>query len=70
MKKYMLIVFFTSLTFSQSENEKPLNNNQIKKFINGKRIWCASSTHNSEELMCGLVHKELKKKYKNLLSRI
>ena len=64
------IKFIGNLKFSQSENEKPLNNNQIKKFINGKRTWCASSTHNSEELMCGLVHKKLKKKYKNLLTFI
>ena len=33
-------------------------------------MWCASSTHNTEELFCGLVHKELKKKYKNLFTLI
>ena len=33
-------------------------------------MWCASSTHNSEEKFVGLVHNKLKKKYKNLLTVI
>ena len=42
----------------------------FKKFIKSKRIWCGSSTHYPEEKLCGIVHKELKKKYKNLLTII
>ena len=38
--------------------------------INYKKVWCAASTHYNEELVCGLVHKQLKKKYKNLLTII
>ena len=33
-------------------------------------IWCASSTHNTEEKFVGLIHKKLKLKYKNLLTII
>ena len=35
-----------------------------------RKIWCASSTHNTEEKYCGIVHKKLKIKYKNLLTII
>ena len=65
------IKFIGNLKFSQSENEKlSKGDNQIKKFVKNKKTWCASSTHNTEELICGLVHKNLKKKYKNLLTFI
>ena len=40
-----------------------------KKFLK-KTIWCAASTHKSEELFIGKVHKELKKEIKNLLTII
>ena len=59
-----------NLKFSQFENDKIFINKGLKKFINSKKTWCASSTHNSEEIFCGLVHKDLKKKYKNLLTII
>ncbi len=42
----------------------------LKKFIQNKKVWCASSTHNTEETLVGLVHKKLKLKYKNLLTII
>jgi len=65
------IKFFGNLKFSQSENEKLLDkDSEIKKFIANKKTWCASSTHETEELISGLVHKKLKKKYKNLLTFI
>ena len=59
------IKFFGNLKFSQSENEKIILNNNLKKLITSRRSWCASSTHDGEEKFCGLVHIELKKKYKN-----
>ncbi len=62
------IKFIGNLKFSQSENEKIVINNKLKKFIFSKVVWCASSTHDTEEKFCGDVHKELKKKYKNLLT--
>ena len=59
-----------NLKFSQSENEKINISKNLKKLILSKTTWCASSTHNNEEEFCGLVHKKLKNKYKNLLTII
>ncbi len=64
------IKYFGNLKYSQSENEKIEINSQTIKFISRKTVWCASSTHNSEEKFAGLIHKQLKKKYKNLLTVI
>ncbi len=64
------VKFIGNLKFSQSENEKFQIDKNFKKFISKKNIWCASSTHKTEEKFCGLVHKELIKKYKNLLTII
>ncbi|MDC0233477.1 3-deoxy-D-manno-octulosonic acid transferase [Candidatus Pelagibacter sp.] len=64
------IKFIGNLKFSQSENEKSKVNKKLNKFINSRKTWCASSTHYSEEKFCGLIHKKLKKKYKNLLTII
>ena len=62
--------YFGNLKYSQSESEKIKINENIKKFIQNKKVWCASSTHNTEETLVGLVHKKLKLKYKNLLTII
>ena len=59
-----------NLKFSQTEKDEDLLNNDLKKFFLTKKTWCAASTHNTEEKFCGLAHKELKKKYKNLLTII
>ena len=64
------VKFFGNLKFSQAENEKMSLDKNLKKFLKTKKIWCASSTHPSEEKICGLVHKKLKTKYKNLLTII
>ena len=64
------VKFLGNLKFAQSENEKITVPNNLKKFFSSKKVWCASSTHNTEEKFCGLVHNELKKKYKNLLTII
>jgi 3-deoxy-D-manno-octulosonic-acid transferase len=64
------IRFIGNIKFSQSENEKIIINQKLKKFISNKKTWCASSTHNGEEFLCGIVHKNLKKKYSNLLTII
>jgi 3-deoxy-D-manno-octulosonic-acid transferase len=54
---------------NKQSNLIKLNNVLIKNFKN-KKIWCASSTHLNEELICSKVHINLKKKYKNLLTII
>ena len=64
------VKFVGNIKFSQSENEKLKINDRLKKFFSSKKIWCASSTHKTEEKFCGLVHLKLKKKYKNLLTII
>ncbi|MDC0518336.1 3-deoxy-D-manno-octulosonic acid transferase [Candidatus Pelagibacter sp.] len=64
------IVTVGNLKFSQSEKKFEEFNTNLKKFIKSKKVWCASSTHFNEEKLCGLVHKELKQRYKNLLTII
>ncbi len=64
------IKYLGNLKFSQSENETIINFNYLNKIIPSKKIWCASSTHYSEEKFIGSVHKDLKKKIKNLLTII
>ena len=59
-----------NIKFSQLENEKNTLSKKIKKFIKSKKTWCASSTHEPEEIFCAKVHLELKRKYKNLLTII
>jgi 3-deoxy-D-manno-octulosonic-acid transferase len=59
-----------NLKFTQSEKNITFLDNDLKKFFLSKRIWCASSTHNTEEFICANVHKKLKIKYKNLLTII
>ncbi len=64
------IKFFGNLKFSQSQREKININKKLKNFLKNKKIWCASSTHQSEEIICGLTHVQLKKKIKGLLTII
>ena len=59
-----------NLKFTKFKNEKDLINKKLKKFIKSKKVWCASSTHESEEIFCGKIHNILKKKYNNLLTII
>ena len=64
------VKFIGNLKFSQSENEKIKINKDLKILISSRTTWCASSTHDMEEKFCGILHKSLKKKYKNLLTII
>ena len=61
-----------NLKFSQSNLEKiNVLNLKIKKNLMKKKvIFSAISTHNGEELFCGKVHANLKKKYKNIITII
>ena len=56
------IKFIGNLKFIQYEKNQTLLKKEIKKFFLSKKVWCASSTHNIEEKICGNVHKKLKKK--------
>ncbi len=64
------IKYFGNLKYSQSENEKIKIDYQTKKFFSKRTVWCASSTHQSEEEFAGHIHIRLKKKYNNLLTVI
>tara|TARA_B100000767_G_scaffold220943_1_gene209312 strand:- start:1951 stop:3213 length:1263 start_codon:yes stop_codon:yes gene_type:complete len=60
-----------NLKFINNDQDKliKLNKTLLKKLKN-RKIWCASSTHLGEEIICSKVHLSLKKKYKNLLTII
>ncbi|MDC1280069.1 3-deoxy-D-manno-octulosonic acid transferase [Pelagibacteraceae bacterium] len=62
------IKFIGNLKFTESESKKDNLDNRLKKFFLLKKIWCASSTHNEEEIICANVHKKLKNKHKKLLT--
>ncbi len=64
------IKYIGNLKFAQSENEKIMINKNLKKIIISRKSWCASSTHNNEEIFCAKIHIKLKKKYPNLLTII
>tara|TARA_B100001540_G_scaffold316152_1_gene345263 strand:- start:106 stop:1353 length:1248 start_codon:yes stop_codon:yes gene_type:complete len=61
-----------NLKFSESiyELKDKLKFKIRKKFQKKKIIFIAVSTHKGEELFCGKVHANLKKKYKNIISVI
>ena len=59
-----------NLKFTQSDTQRNLVNKKLELYLKSKKIWCASSTHNTEEIICGQVHLNLKKKIKNLLTII
>ena len=60
-----------NLKFSNNSQDKLIKLNKImQKNLRNRKIWCASSTHSGEEIMCSKVHINLKKKYKNPLTII
>ena len=64
------VKFIGNLKFSQSESESLELDKSLRNFLKSKNLWCASSTHYSEEKFCGQTHLKLYKKYKNLLTII
>ena len=64
------IKYIGNLKFSQTETTEYQLNEVLKKYISLKKIWCAASTHETEEKLCAEVHKKLKIKHKNLLTII
>jgi len=60
-----------NLKFSETKikTKKDLDKN-LKIFFKSKKIWCASSTHEGEEIISALAHKNLIKKFKNLVTII
>ena len=64
------IKYIGNLKFIRNTRENFTRNQKFVRYIKNKKVWCASSTHENEELICGLAHKNLKKKYENLLTVI
>ena len=60
-----------NLKFAENseENLDKISTN-LKKELRKKKIWVASSTHQSEELFCAKAHIQLRKKVKNLITII
>jgi len=75
-KKYLTLLgakkikYIGNIKYAHFENEKIFINKNLEKFLLNKKVWCASSTHDTEELFCAAIHKELKKKYKKLVTII
>jgi len=62
---------YGNLKFSQAK--KNLNNKLDVPFLNkikNRKIWCAASTHPTEEILCAKSHLKIKKKYNNILTII
>ena len=55
--------------FGERNNQDGANKPLKDKFKNFK-VWCAASTHNTEEILVGKLHKNLKKKEKKLITII
>ena len=64
------VKYIGNLKYAQSEQKIDNINKNVKSLIRSKKVWCASSTHFNEENFCGLIHKKLKLKHKNLLTII
>jgi len=56
-------------TNTKLDYEKNLNLTLLNK-IKHRKIWCAASTHSTEEIFCAKTHLELKKNYENILTII
>ena len=76
-KKYLSLLgvkkikLLGNLKFSETKIKiKKTSNQTLKHFFDSKKIWCASSTHNNEELLSIYAHKKLKKNFKNFLTII
>ena len=57
-----------NLKFSNTKTK--LKNNldiNLAKKLEGKKIWCAASTHQNEEVFCAKAHLEIKKTFKSAL---
>mgnify|MGYP001257197861 CR=1 FL=1 len=59
--------YIGNLKFIQNKNKNLSLPKDLTNLIFKKTSWCASSTHEGEEYISMVVHKILKKKYRNLL---
>ena len=64
------IKFLGNIKFFGNTNKKKRQNTSLKKQFSNKKILCAASTHQKEEIFIARVHKELKPEIKNLITII
>lgn len=65
------IKYIGNLKYSNNKQDQALSlNKSFKKGLKYRKIWCASSTHFNEEIICAKAHKNLKIKYPELLTII
>ena len=62
---------YGNLKFSNIKTilDKKLDSTFLNK-IKNRKIWCAASTHSSEEILCAKSHLKIKKNYSNILTII
>ena len=62
---------YGNLKFSKIKTnlEKKLDSNFLDK-IKNRKIWCAASTHPTEEMLCATAHVKIKESYNNILTII
>ena len=61
--------YIGNLKYSIQNGTDKLENSNIK-ILDGYKTWCAASTHESEEMTILKAHKEIKKKFNNVLTII
>ena len=59
-----------NLKYYGEKNLEKRNTNLLRNKFKDFNIWCAASTHKTEEILIGNLHKQLKKKKKKLLTII
>jgi len=59
-----------NLKYYGEKNLKGINDKLLKNKFKNSKIWCAASTHKSEEIFLGKLHKNLKKNNKQLITII
>ena len=57
---------FTNIASNSNKKLDVIFLNKIKD----RKIWCAASTHPTEEILCAISHLKIKEKYKNILTII
>ena len=63
------VKYFGNLKFSTNFELTKLNN-KIDNYLSNFKVWCATNTHEGEELLCINTHKEIKKNIKNVITII
>ena len=62
---------YGNLKFSKTKlNSNNQINSDLASKIKNRKVWCASSTHPTEEIFCAKVHSTLKESHKNILTII